>query len=68
MSNGRLLSDDERKRFARYLRENVESSRLILRHMGALPLVFDKRMRVEIEAFEFVASWLEKTESQMASR
>ena len=66
--SGRLLSDEERQRFSRHLRENADSSRLLLQAMGKSPFGgIKERMRREIEAFEFVSRWLENTESQTIS-
>ena len=65
---GMLLSDDERKKFAAYLRQAAESNRLLVKqfdvmaHLAHMRVLRD-RMEAEAHAQELVAGTLETSES-----
>jgi hypothetical protein len=55
------LTDDEKRRVVRYLRQNAEWSKSTLKNLGITRHVAElrKKIRCEIAALEFVASWIE---------
>lgn len=64
-----ILTDEERKKFAAYLRENAASNEQLIEQMKELNLpcvVADamiKQRRIEIMAEKVIAQMLERTES-----
>lgn len=63
VNEGHLLTDAEKNRFLRYLLENIESSRLILRNGGGKFADIANKLRTEIAHFQFVANYLMDAES-----
>ncbi len=61
-----LLTDEERRRFAEYLEQDAESSRLIIAQMEAMPNVemMTRNIKIEMHAALIIARKLRDVESQ----
>ena len=67
-----LLTDEERRKFAAYLRQDAESNKLLseaAKKMGSTPMmIIARRKRLEADAESMVARMLEETESVTLSK
>jgi hypothetical protein len=67
MNESRLLTQSERERFVRWLRDEAHSSKILADQAGKLPGMeaLAKRLRAEAMAAEVVASKLESTSEEV---